>query len=125
MTAVFGLTAVGGVIVPGLRVPAALVAIGMFVGGTVAMGAALVIAAGRSRQVVISIGGLFFLEAAAPKAVQRRLLGGLAAQVVLGLATAAARPNTSSALGVLAPVAGIGLAGLWGARHGSFPAREP
>ena len=124
MTAVFGVTAIGGVFVPALRVPAALVAIAMFFAGTLLMAAALVVAARRSREVVITIGGLFFLQDAAPKAVQQSLLGSLGAQVALGLATAAARPYTSSALGVLAPVAALGVCGLWGARHGDFPPRE-
>ncbi|MEY2425557.1 MAG: hypothetical protein QOI61_1129 [Actinomycetota bacterium] len=123
-TAVFGVTAVGGVVVPALRVPAALVAVAMFLAGPVLMAVALVLAARRSREVAVTIGGLFFLQDAAPKSVQRNLLGSLAAQVALGLATAAARPNTSSALGVLAPVAGLGLSGLWGARHGTFAPRE-
>ena len=123
-TAVFGVTAIGAVVIPALRVPAALVAIAMFLAGPVLMGTALVIAARRSRAELISIGGLFFLQDAAPKSVQRNLLGSLSAQVALGLATAAARPNTSSALGVLVPVAGLGLTGLWGARHGTFPPRD-
>jgi len=43
--------------------------------------------------------------------------------VVAAFATAAARPNSSLAFGILAPLWGQGLAGLWGARHGAFPPR--
>ena len=122
-TAVFAVTAFGADFVSFMRVPAAVVALGLFAAGTVAMGAALVLAAGRSREATIGIGGLFFLSDVAPKAVQRHLMGSLAAQTVVGLATAALRPYTSSAFGVLVPIAGLGLAGLWGARHGEFPER--
>ncbi|MDP1793225.1 MAG: hypothetical protein Q8K63_03720 [Acidimicrobiales bacterium] len=122
-TGVFTVTAFGADFVSFVRGPAAVVAIVLFVGGIVAMGAALVIAAGRSREVVIGIGGLFFLSDAAPKAVQRHLMGSLALQIAVGLVTAALRPYTSSALGVLVPLAGLGLAGLWCARHGEFPER--
>jgi hypothetical protein len=34
-----------------------------------------------------------------------------------------ARPFTSLAFGVLSPLFGLAMAGLWGARHGSFGAR--
>jgi hypothetical protein len=47
----------------------------------------------------------------------------LAAQVVVAVATAAARPFTTLAFGVLVPVFGVGLNGLWAARHGRFPPR--
>lgn len=122
-TLVFGVTAFGADYVGFLRIPAAVVALGLFAAGTVAMGAALFIAANRSRRDEISIGGLFFLTGSAPKDVQRHLMGALAAQTVIGLTTAALRPYTSSAFGVLVPMLGLGLAGLWGARHGTFPER--
>jgi hypothetical protein len=44
-------------------------------------------------------------------------------QVVVALVTAIARPFTGLAFGILVPVFGLGLAGLWGARRGSFPSR--
>jgi hypothetical protein len=122
-TVVFAVTAIGGDIVKPLRGPAAFVAAVMFLGGAVLMFAALVVAAGRSRTKNIGIGGLFFLTESAPRPVQVQLLGSLAAQVVIGVATAAVRPNTGAALGVLAPIAGLGFTGLWGARHGAFPDR--
>lgn len=123
-TAVFALTAIGGDLARPLRGLGAFVAVVMFVGGAGLMFAALVIAAGRSRTKNVSIGGVFFLVESAPRDVQTQLLGSLAVQVVVGVATAAARPYTGAALGVLAPLAGLGFAGLWGARHGAFVDRE-
>lgn len=119
-TYVFAATAIGADLIAFLRGPAAVVAVALFLGGAVAMLAAVLIAASRTGAGRIGVAGLFFLSGTAPKDVQRQLLGGLAAQVVVGFGTAAARPYTSSALGVLAPVAGLGLCGLWAARHGSF-----
>lgn len=108
-TAAFGLTAlVGGPV-------AVAVDVALFVAGAVAMVAALVIAARRSRQSVIEIGTLFFR-------VPTPLLVTLGLQVAIALGTAPLR--RSAAFGVLVPVFGLGLMGLWGARHGTFPARE-
>jgi len=119
-TYVFATTAIGADFVPFLRGPAAVVAVTMFIAGAVAMVAAVLIAASRSGASRIGVAGLFFLSGTAPRDVQRQLLGGLVIQAVVGFGTAAVRPYTSSALGVLAPVAGLGLCGLWAARHGSF-----
>ncbi len=122
-TGVFGLTAFGADYLSAMSGIATVVALGLFVAGVVAMGATLVIAAGRSRTENIAIDGLFFLARSAPKPVQRSLMTSFAAQCVIGLVTAALRPYTTSAFGVLVPIAGIGLAGLWGARHGTFGPR--
>lgn len=60
----------------------------------------------------------------------------LAAQVIVAVATAIARPNTlqegaqgssrgsTLAFGVLVPVLGLGLNGLWAATYGTFGARR-
>ena len=124
-TAIFAVTAIGDVVTPVFKVPAFVVAVAMFAGGTGLFLAALVIAARRSRDAEIGMGGLFFLQGAAPPAVQRHLLGSLAAEVAVAFATASARPYTSLAFGILAPLYGLGLAGLWGARHGTFGPRAP
>lgn len=84
---------------------------------------AFAIAVQRSRSDAIGIGGLFFLADSAPDVVRRRFLVLLAAQTVLSVAAASARPFTSVAFGVLAPMFGLGVQGLWAARHGEFPAR--
>ena len=122
-TALFALTAVLGIVSSPARPLAVVVALALFVGGTIGMIAAVVIGAGRSRSDNVSIGGLFFLAGTAPAAVRRTLLGCFAAQVAVGLGTAAARPYSSAAFGVLAPVAGLAACGLWAARHGEFGPR--
>ncbi len=55
----------------------------------------------------------------------------LLVQIVVGLSTAIGRandtdgsPGTSLALGVLVPVLGLGLNGLWAALHGTYAARH-
>lgn len=122
-TAAFTVTAAAAAAVPDADVVALVVALALFAGGTVAFGAALVRAAGRSRREEVTMAGVFFLEGA-PRTVRRHVLGSLALEVVVAFATAAARPNTSLAFGILAPVWGQGLAGLWGARHGVFRPRR-
>ena len=117
-TLLFLVSAVNGAIWETARGVAAIIAIALFLGGAGLMLAALVIAAGRSRRETIDVGGLFLSRA------PRELQLALAAQVLIGLGAAAARPFTSLAFGVLAPVFGLGMCGLWGARHGTFPARE-
>lgn len=77
----------------------------------------------RSREEKITLGGLFFLSHTAPKVVRFRLRGALAVQVVVATVAASIRPYTAVAFAVLAPMLGLGLLALWGARHGSFFAR--
>jgi hypothetical protein len=103
--------------------PAAVVDGALFLVGVVAFLWAYGTAVARSRTLTIGIGGLYFLSGSAPTDVRRRLLGALALQVVVAVVTAAVRPYTAVAFGILVPVFGLGLAGLWGARHGSFPPR--
>jgi hypothetical protein len=124
-TGAFALSAVGAVLVPAVRGPAAAIAVVLFAAGTGAFLVAYAIAVGRSRSEAIAVAALFFLTGAtAPSDVRRQLMGALAVQVAVALATAAARPFSSLAYGTLAPVFGLGLAGLWGARHGSFGPRS-
>jgi hypothetical protein len=54
------------------------------------------------------------------------LLVPLGIQIVVAVATAAARPFTPLAFGILVPLYGLGLAGVWGAAFGTFaPRRQP
>lgn len=122
-TALFAVTAIGDVITASLKWPAFVVAVAMFVVGTGVFIGALVVAAGRSRREEIGMGGLFFLQGSASRDIQVQLLGSLGAQVAIAFATAAAKPYTTLAFGILAPVYGLGLAGLWAARHGTFGSR--
>lgn len=85
----------------------------------------------RSRRDVIGVAALFFLlGSVAPPRVRRKMSGCLAAQVVVSLVTALSRPETdgrpgsSLAFGILVPMLGLGLNGLWGAEHGSFEPRD-
>ena len=82
---------------------------------------AFAVAVERSRTEAIGVGGLFFLSGCAPAAVQRSMLGALAVQATVPVVVAMVRPFTAFA--VLAPMWALGLAGLWGARHGTFPPR--
>lgn len=122
-TVVFTVSAVAAVAVDGLRTTAAVIDGVLFFVGIAAFLVAYARAIGRSRSELLGIGGIFFLSGSAPKQVRLVLLGSLAAQVVVGLATASARPFTPLAFGMLVPMYGLGLAGLWGAFHGTYPAR--
>lgn len=123
-TGLFTATAVVAAAVPDAVVASVTVALALFGAGAVAFAAALLRAAARSRREELTMAGLFFLEGA-PRAERRLLFGSLAVQIVVAFATAGARPNTGLAFGVLAPMWGQGLAGLWGARHGRFRPRTP
>jgi hypothetical protein len=125
-TAAFVVAAVAAATVPdALAVPAAVLDLVLFALGLAAFVAALVRAAGRSRREELSVSGLFLLSGSAPADVRRALLGALAVQTVVALATAGVRPFTPLAFGVLVPTFGLGACGLWAARSGSFPARKP
>lgn len=90
--------------------------------GCVAFLWAFAVAVERSRTEEIGVGGLFFLEGCAPRRVQLSMMASVAVQTVVPLVVAVVRPFTAFA--VLAPVWSLGLAGLWGARHGTFPPRR-
>lgn len=99
------------------------VSLTLFAAGVVAFLWSYGIAVSRSRVDAIGIGGLYFLAGSAPKVVRVRLLGALAVEVVVAIATSSIRPFTAVAFGILVPIFGLGLAGLWGARYGTFPPR--
>ncbi len=85
----------------------------------------------RSREEQISVTQVYLLLGSpTPPRVRRIMLSMLVVQTAVGLATAIARseaedgsPGTSLAVGVLVPMFGIGLNGLWCAFHGVFPPR--
>lgn len=123
-TAMFAATAVTAAVSNDdlAAVVAAAVALTLFAAGIVVFGWAYAIAVIRSRTDAIGIGGLFFLAGAetAPKHAKRNLLAALAIQTAVALTTAGARPFTTLAFGVLVPLYGLALTGLFGARHGCF-----
>jgi hypothetical protein len=96
----------------------------MFAVGCVLFFVAYAIAVGRSRTDAIGIGGLYFLAGSAPVGVRRHLVGSLAAQCAIAVAVIALRPFTSLVLSSLAPMFGLGCAGVWGARFGTFAPRQ-
>lgn len=85
----------------------------------------------RSRTDNISVAALYFLvDKCAPQSVARLMNGALGVQVVVAVATAISRTTTDGkagstlAFGILAPMMGLGLNGLWGATYGSFAPRK-
>ena len=116
----FAVTAVPAALgVDGLDDTAVAVALGLF-GVSIpvwvyAFGLA-VVRTTRGDDVVVA--SLFFLQGSAPRRVQLELLGALGVCVLVAAATGAANP-----FGVLVPMLPLGLIGLWGARHGTYPPR--
>lgn len=107
----------------GLRPVGVTVSLALFSLGCVAFLWAFAIAVDRSRIDAIGIGGLYFLAGSAPAAVRRHMMGALAVQTVVSIVAASIRPFTPVAFGILVPMYGLGLAGLWAARHGTFERR--
>lgn len=93
----------------------------LFALGSVAFLAAFLLAVQRSRTEAIGVGGLYFLAGCAPAAVQRTMMASVAVQTVVPFVATVIRPFV--AFSVLAPMWSLGLAGLWGALHGTFPPR--
>lgn len=123
-TAVFVVVAVAAAAFPdGLGVVAAVVDLFLFAAGCAAFVWSILRAADRSREEELSVAGIWLLNGSAPANVRRTLLGALAVEVVIALATAAARPFTALAFGILVPLYGLGLAGVWGAAFGRFGPR--
>jgi hypothetical protein len=86
----------------------------------------------RSRDEQIAVLQVYLLIGPpTPPRVRRTMLAMLAIQIVVALGTAIGRseaddgsPGTSLAVGILVPMFGLGLNGLWSAFHGAFPPRE-
>jgi hypothetical protein len=96
----------------------------LFVVGTGALLWAYALGVSRSRTDLMSVPGLFFLAGeAAPAATRRALRVAVAVEVVAVVAAASVRPFTEVAFGILAPMYGLGLMGVWGGRYGTFPPR--
>lgn len=105
------------------RGPHVVVCTLLLLGGVVAAAVAFFRAVGRSRAELVDVAGLFLLLGSAPRRTRRWLWAAVAAQSGVGLATAATRPYTSLAFGVLAPLWAYGFTVLWNATYGAFPAR--
>ena len=132
-TVLFVLSAVGAAVTYGgtERAVAAAVALILFFAGIVAFGWSFWNAVQRSRTEQVAVTQLYLLLGdVAPFSVRGPMLAALAVQFAVGLATAIIRanapdgsPGTSLALGVLVPLFGFGLNGLWAAFHGEYRER--
>jgi len=133
ITLAYTVTAVVATATGSFVAPVVVVTVAAFVAGLVVFVVAYLIAVGRSRHDRIGMGGLFFLAGAtAPKRVRRHLMGSFAAQVLVASVTASigvarfpADATNPLAFGFLTSLFGLSLAGLWGARFGSFAPRPP
>jgi hypothetical protein len=96
------------------------ISLAMFVASLVVWAYAFGLAVVRStRGDDISVPTLFFLSSgSAPTGVRRHLMGSLAVAVAVAIMTVKANPFSA-----LVPMLALGLAGLWAARHGTFPRR--
>lgn len=123
-TALFMLTSAAAVLSDSpLRIVAVVVALAMFVGGSLAYLVGYGRAVQRSRTVEISMAGLVLLKDSAPTRVRRLLGGATALQVATAIVAASVRPFTTLAFGILAPMLGVGIQAWWAAAYGTFPAR--
>jgi hypothetical protein len=122
-TAAFALVAALAVAFPDALVPVFVpLSLLLFAAGCVSFVWAFAGGVSRSREEDVTMGGLFFLtEGVAPARVSRWLRALFAIQVVVAVAAAAAHPFTPLAFGTLAPIFGLGVMALWGARHARFP----
>jgi hypothetical protein len=122
-----GVTIIATSVLGPIRYVAVAVDLAMFVVGVVVFFWAYAVAIGRSREVEIGIGGLFFLAGAdtAPALVRWHLIGSFAVQVVVAVSSASIRPFTTLAFGILVPLHGLAHTGLWAARYGHFGPRTP
>ena len=143
-TAVFVVSSVAAAVVfdGWVKVQGAVVALGLFAIGVAVFLWGYWSAVQRSRRDEMAVAELYFLMGEAiPRRVKRIMNGCLITQTVVALVTALARPNTPAgdsidgvtggstagstlAFGVLVPVLGLGLNGLWAAVHGRFPPRR-
>ena len=112
------------------RVVGVVVALALFAIGVFAFLSGYWTAVQRSREDDIAVAQLYFFGGGtAPASVKRTMLLVLAAQVVIALGTAIARsgtdgrPGSTLAFGILVPMFGLGLNGLWCARYGEFRPR--
>jgi hypothetical protein len=104
----------------------AVLSLVLFAIGTGSLLWAYALGVSRSRTDVITVPGLFFLAGdAAPSSTRRHLRIAVAVEVIAVVGAASIRPYTEVAFGVLAPMFGLGLMGVWGGRHGVFPPRPP
>ncbi len=130
-TALFAAMSALGSFVEAVRVPAAIVSVVLFAVGVATFIWSYISALERSRIDELGVANLYLLTGpTAPKPVKRALMGSLYVQVVACIAAAAAGFSQVSigeanplAFGMLVPMFGLGLNGLWASRLGTFGPR--
>jgi hypothetical protein len=96
------------------------VALALFLVALVVWIYAFAVAVGRSAQGDdVVVGNLFLMQGPAPRSIRWHLFGSFALSLAIAAGTAVGDP-----FGVLVPMLPLGFVGLWGARHGTFPARR-
>ena len=132
-TAIFVVATVGAtwLFAPWMRVGIVVVDLALFAIGVVGFLWGYFAAVQRSRVDEISVAELFLLVGSvAPRPVRRIMSWCLGVQVIVGLAGAIIRnstdgkPGSTLAFGVLVGMCGLGLNGMWAAKHGYFPPRR-
>ncbi|MUH51765.1 MAG: hypothetical protein F2789_11200 [Actinobacteria bacterium] len=132
-TAVFVVSAVAAAVVftKPIRLVGVVVALVLFAVGVFCFLWSYWTAVQRSRTDNIAVSQLYFLSGTStPPQVKRVMNAALLVQVVTCLATAIARsstdgrPGSTLAFGILVPMFGLGLNGLWCANHGTFSPRQ-
>ena len=132
-TAAFVVTAVLAAVVfsDPVKVLAVVVALVLFTIGVFTFLWSYWTAVQRSRTDEIAVSQLYFLVGSStPRAIKRAMNGALLVQVAVALATAIGRNRTDGragstlAFGILVPMFGLGLNGLWCSRRGRFEARR-
>ena len=106
-----------------VEITSAAISVVLFFIGCVVFLVAYARAVNRSRTEHVAVAGVYLMMGgSAPRPVRMHLLASLAVQTIVALVTAAIR--WPLAFGILVPTLGLGLAGLWTATHGTFPARR-
>ncbi|MCU1400205.1 MAG: hypothetical protein JWN62_3314 [Acidimicrobiales bacterium] len=132
-TAAFAVSAVvaAAVFTNPVRIVAVVVALALFAIGIFGFIWSYITAVQRSRSDNIAVAQLYFLAGGStPTRVKRLMTSAFFVQVVVALATAIARNRTDGragstlAFGILVPMFGLGMNGLWCSKHGSFSARQ-
>jgi len=119
--AVFAATAIPVALGVSALKPVALgVALAMFVLGIVVWAWAFLVAIVRNADgddIVVS--SMFLVQGPVPRRVRAQLFWALGLAVAIAVGT-----GTADAFGILMPMLPLGLIGLWGAKHGTFPPRR-
>jgi len=132
-TAMFGISATyaATIFTPNARAVGVAVALTLFAIGVAAFIWGYFTAVQRSRHDEISVATLFLLTGGVAETRVRRVMNGcLAVQILVALGAAISRTSTDGqsgstlAFGVLVPLFGLGLNGLWASRNGTFSARK-